>query len=378
MKVLNIGIGLAGTKFASALAEHTKVSNPKGVNLVVMNVSKEELDSTTTKVHAQKYLIGDLDGGAGKNRETAIEALTGFDIKGFVHTVGSTAKREGVDVITVSFSTGGGSGSGIGPALVNILHDLVENAIETVRVIGIALLPAFSEGIGVFRNTLLCINDIKRTIKKGCRYTVVENNYRNIPGGGSFIERRNFINNYSANLIADYLIGNHSKVSRLGVLDMNDRRLGMSYSGLHGFARLKEYEVVPSTMILPGTSHVKHIMAEIPEDCADNYESAVHNSLALDSKYGYTISAEGIVAYHGYSSLEKDTVNYRKRFEDLKIADNDDEIDTGDLALTGLKSSVFNYDVVKSKSNHEVASESEAAPDQDYVSILNSLSKFEE
>ena len=362
IKVLNIGVGLGGSRFACQLSEHTSVG--KGTsNAILINISSDELAVLDKK--AEKIVVGNVDGGAGKDRAFAIELFSKeFDFTSFVETIAKRVKKESVDIINVSFSVGGGTGSGIGPMLTSILLAGIERKLPSTIVMGFALMPAFNEGIGVFRNTILALNDVNKVIQSGGRFTIIENTGKE--HGSSFVERREGINEIAAVLYSDYTNGK-SGLSAMGVLDMNDKRSGLEFSGLHSFSRLKDCSIVKSPFIEPGSSNCKHMMAEIPEENADMYEQVLSTGVNLDFKYGYTTDEVGIVAYHGFNSIQRSIVAYRKRFDELKAIDMDGDFTTGDDAFASIRSEVFHYDIRKSSDTSHI---DEDKPTEELVNVL--------
>lgn len=353
LNVLPLGIGLGGCRFAETLS-YKSIGVKTKVAPMFINISSDELGAFKKTNGFESIQIGKSDGGAGKSRAFAIEIFTEkFDYEGLLETIKKRIISENIDIVTVSFSTGGGSGSGIAPLLIRMLTQCLEidKVIDKeVRVIGIALLPAFNEGIAVFRNTLLAINDINKGIKSGNRYMLVKNSGAD---GGSFTEKCEHVNVSAATLISTYF-GGTAQISKSGVLDLNDRRMGLSFSGLHSISKLKECEVSKSPFITPNSTICKTMLCEIPEENADMYESKVSSGVNLDFKYGYTSHSEGVVAHHGFNNIKKETVPYRKRFDDLKALDIEGDVDTGDDSLESLKSDVFHYSIRKNNSSVDV------------------------
>ena len=378
IKCLNIGCGLGGCKFARELAKKTS-ANGNGANSIFMNISTDELEVIGRSISAgERIPIGNVDGGAGKDRSLSIDIFTEhFDFRKFLDNVKKRVIKEDIDLITIAFSVGGGTGSGIGPMLVSMLYTSIEAAItdKEVRVMGIALMPSFNEGIGVFRNTLLAINDMSKTIKGGGRFIAIENNSKE--SGGSHVERRDYLNENAATLIAEYVNGTNN-YSQMGVLDMNDRRSGLAFSGMHSFARLKDCTIVRSPFIEPGSAHCKNLLAEVPEENADMYEAQLNSSGShLDFKFGYTLNDEGVVAYHGFMNLPSATIAYRKRFDELKSLDMEGDVTTGSNSLDGLRSEVFNYSVRKNSSNI-VVEDTDTSTKKSIDPIADAIAQFKD
>ena len=376
IKTLNLGFGLGGGRFAASLAKKT-TKDGSGSNSIIMNISTSELDMMNNIISkGDKIVIGNVDGGAGRDRAFSIDVFTSkFDYVSLIEKVKKRVISEEIDLVTIAFSTGGGTGSGCGPVFTNMLLQAIEQKVtdRKVRVIGIALMPAFNEGIGVFRNTLLSINDINKIINKHDGHFIIVENGNN--SGGSFTERRDFVNENSTTLISEYLNGNENH-SEMGVLDMSDRRMGFSFPGLHAFARLRECDVVKSTFIEPGSNHCKTMLAVVPEENADLYEANLSKGVNLDHKIGYTKAAEGIVGWHGFFNLEEITIRYRKRFDQLKTIDMKGDNDTETNSLKDLFSEVYDYNVKKRSYNEEEATGIDVTKESNDTSLSDIADSF--
>lgn len=351
MKVLTIGVGLAGSRFTESLSNKLTTLEEKNTPIYV-NICSEELNIFNTTTSSEKVRVGDITGGAGKSRDMAINVFTEkFDYYNFIGKIKKRVIEEDIDIITVSFSTSGGTGSGISPLLIKMLQQFIENeqiSDKNVIVIGIALLPSFNEGIGVFRNTLLTLNDINKSIKTGARYILVKNNATE---GINFTEKCLYVNENASKLIKEYITGS-KEISKNGVLDISDRKMGLEFPGLHSISRLKDCDIVKSPFITPGSSLTKMMLCEIPDENSDMFEAVVSSGRSLDFKFGYTSSEQGLVAHHGFNNLTKETVSYRKRFDDLKALDTEGDIDTGANSLESLKADVLHYHIKKDNSNN--------------------------
>jgi len=344
-KVLCIGVGMGGSRMCDILSKRLTTVSEKNEPFYI-NISSDELNIFNSTSEKNKIRIGNID-GAGKNREVALAAFgSDFDYSNFIETVKQRVIDDNIDIITISFSTSGGTGSGIAPVLVRMISEVVENrklVDRDIYVMGIALLPSFNEGISAFRNTLLTINDINKGINKGNRYFLVKNDGKE---GSNFTEKCEAVNASAAALITKYFKGTY-QISTLGVLDMNDRMMGLAIPGLHALSKLEDCSVSGSPFVVPGSNVCKVMLCEIPEENSDMYENEVSETTSLDYKYGYTTGDTGIVAYHGFRNIEKETIKYRKRFDDLKELDVTGNVNTGTNSLESLKSEVYNYSIKK-------------------------------
>ncbi len=345
MKKVNIGIGLAGSKFAEKMDGET----------IIINISSEELDVTGDSVKPEnKIHLGNHIGGAGKDRIAGLhifaETENNLDI---VNGIYDKIKASGAQMVTVAFSTGGGTGSGIGPVVYQLLRSKLA-ADGIVLIVGFALLPSMEEGLFSFTNTLLCFNDIEKSIAKGGRYVLVKNDIK----ADKLVDCRKAVNARTVKIFESYVDG--KSTSGDGVLDYADRIRGLEQTGIHGFEVINDNNISVSPMITPGSSLVKMICADIPESAADDIEHTLSSANVIDSKYGYRTTTDGVIAYHGFKNLPKVILTYRTRFDELKALNESTDIDTGDNAFKDIEADILNYHVggrdgifIDSKENDE-------------------------
>ena len=123
IKNLVIGIGLGGTRMA---AELVKTSNGC-CSGIFMNISKLELEAVSEDIEGERYIIGNSDGGSGKDRSFAKKVFNeNFNSVDFLGKLRKRIIKDEIDIITVSYSVGGGTGSGLGPMMVNFLTANIE------------------------------------------------------------------------------------------------------------------------------------------------------------------------------------------------------------------------------------------------------------
>ncbi|MGG4434581.1 hypothetical protein AAXE64_08465 [Priestia megaterium] len=109
--VVVVGLGGGGSNIADLFAE-------RGFFSVAINFSSQDLNSLT-HVHDKQKLIG--SDGLGHDRQRAIELISGHSS---VLTSFLTKHCEDAEVVIVSFSTGGGSGSGLSSLTLNLLSNM--------------------------------------------------------------------------------------------------------------------------------------------------------------------------------------------------------------------------------------------------------------
>lgn len=134
-----IGLGGAGGNIAD---EASKIGFPVGA----INFSQRDLDSLENVKH--KFRIAGSE-GVGHNREEAISLLSDkYNV--VVDFIKEHFSHPSIEIIAFTFSTGGGSGSGISPILLQIMID----AMPEKTFIAIPILPDESEATVSQVNTL--------------------------------------------------------------------------------------------------------------------------------------------------------------------------------------------------------------------------------
>ena len=151
IKVGVVGIGNAGGQVAMAAIRN-------GYDGIVLNTSLKDLDDKVLGDKVPALKIGD-GRGSGKTRENAMallktngnatikEILTHPRFRGVVETA---------DVVFVLFSTGGGTGSGIGPFMTETLR----KAYKGKLIISYGILPTLNESALAQANMIACVNEM--------------------------------------------------------------------------------------------------------------------------------------------------------------------------------------------------------------------------
>ena len=154
IKVAVIGVGNGGSQSAIAAVRH-------GIPAMVFNTSEKDLDDSLIGSQIKGYLIGD-GRGSGKDRDNAM-ALLKSNGKGGIKEIFTNphfkATVEPADVVFVTFSTGGGTGSGIGPTLASMIHKAYGNKV----VIPYGILPKNAESVLAHANSIACVDDMTKT-----------------------------------------------------------------------------------------------------------------------------------------------------------------------------------------------------------------------
>ena len=164
LKIGVIGIGNAGNQVAD-LAKRNSIDG------IAINTSEKDI-STLTDV--ESIIIGD-EKGAGKDRNIAKEFIKVaiknlLDQKQFINII------EQNEIIFVVSSTGGGTGSGMSPVMVDILT----NVYPSKRFILVGILPPIKESIAAQQNTIEYLQETRQL--ENIRYMLYDNNnYSNMP-----------------------------------------------------------------------------------------------------------------------------------------------------------------------------------------------------
>lgn len=142
-----LGLGAGGSNIC-------EVAESLGYRTAIMNTSPEDLESI--KSIKNKLLIGN-NGGAGKNRTTAKQEVKKYykDIIEFVKTKFSDEK---INLVYLTFSTSGGTGSGMAPMILDVLSKFIPDK----KFGAIAILPTADESAVSQYNCLENLNELSK------------------------------------------------------------------------------------------------------------------------------------------------------------------------------------------------------------------------
>ena len=153
LKIAVVGIGNAGGQVALAAAK-------KAIPVFVMNTSVKDLDDEVLAGNIKSYQIGD-GRGSGKDRDNAMALLKSdgnASIKDIFTNSYFRQIVEPADVVFVTFSTAGGTGSGIGPIFAKMIHQAYKNKV----VIPYGILPKNAESVMAQSNAIACVDDMTK------------------------------------------------------------------------------------------------------------------------------------------------------------------------------------------------------------------------
>ena len=357
IKILPIGIGQGGSKLTQTIG----IKNDCKSSCVYINTSTSDIDglelsssevTRTISIGARKddykkdangNVLNDASGnpipveeidGAGKDRKVSYEYFK-MHVKDYVDDLKRYLFEDSYDIILLSFSTAGGTGSGIGPKLTKVLSSF--SIIDEVErktgkrpiVFGIAELPELDsskEGYISYVNTLEALYEINDIInpKDGsqplARFIFVNNSY-NKSKFSIHSEQLRGVNDSVSDIIKRYTTS--FGVSRKGILDRSDRLNAMKVMGVHAFMTFDgNGNRVESPFIIPNGERVKRCCYEVPEkaeivvskvisDTGCGYDDIVHGF------YEESKTMSPIIAFHGFRNVSKIAEQYDKRLKQL-------------------------------------------------------------
>ena len=218
LKIGVLGIGNAGNQVA-ALAKKMK-----SIPSIALNASEKDVDAIKTDING--IVFGNRE-GCGKDRtlaktfvKTNIKDLLGRDV--FINFMNE------VDIVFVTNSTGGGSGSGMAPIITDILRSYYahQKTDEKPKMfINIGILPTLGESVGAQRNT---VEYLKEMVDLGGSYMLFDNDAQS---GKSPAEMMKKINSDIVNMLS-VIRGDRSHATPYGMIDDKDMTKIISQPGL--------------------------------------------------------------------------------------------------------------------------------------------------
>lgn len=142
-----VGIGQAGNNLAD---EFAKINYPA----IAINFSSSDLNSLE-HVPNKLTLVGSE--GVGKQRSRAMELMEN-NWESTIEFIKQKFNQPSIEIILVAFSTGGGTGSGISPFIIELLQEQMPDKIICVC----PILPDHSEMVGSQINTQEALEDLSQ------------------------------------------------------------------------------------------------------------------------------------------------------------------------------------------------------------------------
>ena len=225
-----LGIGQAGSNIALGFER-------LGYNVAYLNTSKEDLDSLKYAKHKIHIRGGE---GASKNRNAVLK-LAAESIDDILNDVTSVLTQEYVILI---FSTGGGTGSGLGPAIASYLSSIGR------KVVIAAVLPDNSESPRTCENAYNTCVDISELQGVGATFLLDNSN----------IEDKFALNDIFVKDIDSLL--NLNNCSKYGNIDKSEVKTMLSTNGVAIITRQSKAKST-AHFIIEGLQH--NIYAKIEE-----------------------------------------------------------------------------------------------------------------
>ena len=215
LKIGVIGIGNAGSQVAM-------VAEKNHHNVLVMNTSVKDLADEVLGKEMKAIRIGD-GRGSGKDRENSMDLLKSKGADGPREILDNPYFKsvvEPADIVFICFSTGGGTGSGIGPYMAK----LIGKAYKSKLIIPYGILPKKSESVTAQANTIACVDDI---VKNGTPYMLADLEYYATDPMEVAYEK---IGQYIAETM-NVIRGDYLRMSTAGMADERDMMTVLSAPG---------------------------------------------------------------------------------------------------------------------------------------------------
>lgn len=142
-----IGVGQGGSMIADKFSSN-------GFPAIAINYSERDLESCSN-IQNKIRLFGSE--GVGKERELATQ-LMNDNWETVLSNVKKNFSHPSIQVIFIIFSTGGGTGSGVSPMLI----DLLQNDMEDKVFVACPILPSHNESVVAHINTLECLKQLSQ------------------------------------------------------------------------------------------------------------------------------------------------------------------------------------------------------------------------
>mgnify|MGYP005981397907 FL=1 len=131
-----------------------KLLEAKGFKVLYLNTSKEDLETLKGVKYAYHIAGGE---GCNKDRSKAKQLV----IEDFDNISREIYEKLDVSIIYVVFSSGGGTGSGCGPMLIDLLLDDIASGVSSIETVGaVTVIPAENESIKAQINCYECFEEL--------------------------------------------------------------------------------------------------------------------------------------------------------------------------------------------------------------------------
>lgn len=211
-EILFIGIGQGGNNLISDLYQ----SNPR-INTFYINTTEDDVKGMDVK-HKHIFTGGQ---GTAKDRDVAKEYANG-EIRAVAD---KTNAFKDIKYVFLAFTMGGGTGSGIGPDLADMLLSIRSD----LKVILVPMTSFSHESVKTHMNVLACWNEIIELEDVGIM--LIDNNKRST---------KSEINNEFVRLF-NLMLNMNAEYHKDGVIDLSEIGLMAGSDGMMGIYDLSEY-----------------------------------------------------------------------------------------------------------------------------------------
>lgn len=251
-EILIIGVGQAGGNIADEV-----IGRNRRIAGVCINTNKADIDALENIT--SKPIIFPNGGGAGRNRETAKEFLK--DASNTLALMDNlNSYLEVKKHIYIAFSMGGGTGSGLTPAILKFMQMQKPNVVFNL----IAMLPRREESRLAHANAIACWNELDGMSNIGSIFLIDNNKKRN----------NSAVNREFAVLFNDFL--NSPSANKTVVMDAQELSTIASGKGLMAIYNIDKYIDEPSEVIkeevdadsifVLGNDKCQYVGLSVPED----------------------------------------------------------------------------------------------------------------
>ncbi len=305
--ILFVGIGQAGNNIVSEV-----LKTNKRYNGLFINTSNDDIKSID---NAKNIFIVPAAGGTARDRDKAKDYVKD-NIYAIIDEINKFPNQK---VIYFIFSTGGGTGSGITPLLINVLA----RTNPTLKINIVAVLPSRDESKRAHENSLECWNEMVR-LKNINSLLLLDNNKR---------DDKMIINKEFSKLLDNFMNSTESNIN--GVIDKAEIEKITNTKGLSAIYDIKNVndiesfkEAVSESIFATGNSmSCKYIGLSITNGFDYKNILDLYN-ISEDYFVGYTdklpiMMVSGLKISSSAVSFIKDNLE----FKNLSIEEDDEDLE---------------------------------------------------
>lgn len=285
LKISIISCGNAGSQVAD-------VAFKNGFeNVFCVNSSSKDMDNDVLNANIPCFLVGRSGRGAGMNRDAAKD-LFKMNFRQLFDNMKFKQYCDEADVLVVTTSCSGGTGSGISPIIVKALKQMYPNKI----VIFYGILPRLSASDVELSNSAACVSEIEDLNKDGLGipYMLADLNY--YEGISNEVAYAKVVDKVVSDIKA--ISGDYLHYSKYRMIDENDMKVVISPAGYMSIYKIDnitqqmvDKESIQSMLI----KQIKHspavdiardglvdqmaLVYSVPEDMGDSAKSGDYTEL---------------------------------------------------------------------------------------------------